>query len=135
MCLDYERASNNNGGRKVAMTATQPELPLSTKAGRGKAGPRHAATMLRLLLGHKCWLTRADFKERAGLNFRACALGREAAHGRIIRGPRGYKATACATPEEIQQSSAMWLAQIKSEAKQRKQMLHRAHKILNGEEQ
>ena len=59
------------------------------------------------------WMTR---KEMAafGLTERDCRKARQESKGRIIFGPKGYKATSDATIEEIQRAAATLASQAKA---------------------
>ena len=109
---------------------TQLTLDLSKPSTRRKAGPNLARRMIAILAVNRGWITRREFKSNHGIDDRACRLGRECAHGRIIRGNLGYKLLAHATPEEIRKACNAWLSQIEAEQEQYRLLIKRAHKTL-----
>lgn len=125
---------------------TQLDLPLTTRKQRKRVGPKLAARMIAIL--SKCegngWLTRKQFSwytietgaasmqtKPATFTDRACRLGRECSHGRIIRGQRGYKLLRRATQEEYAESMGAWTKQIQAEQEQYSMTAKRWHKGLD----
>lgn len=109
--------------------AQQLTFNLSERKTRRKAGPQAARRMIQVLAARRDWITRAEFAAY-GLTDRACRLGREWSHGRILRGQRGYKLLRYATPEEIRECGAAWLAQIQAEQREYALFTRRAHRAL-----
>ena len=108
----------------------QLTLDFRERAIRRKAGPNLARRMIAVLAARKDWTTRAQFAAY-GLNDRACRLGRECSHGRILRGQRGYLLLRHATPEDIRQCGAAWLAQIQAEQREYSRFIRRAHEAMS----
>ena len=80
-----------------------PELFLSRPV-REQYGAICSRRMLDILTAHGGWMTRADLAGH-GLAPRLCRLARQHSGGAIIAGQRGYRATACATVEEIHEAA------------------------------
>ena len=80
-----------------------PELFLSRPV-REQYGAICSRRMLDILTAHGGWMTRADLAAH-GLAPRLCRLARQHSGGAIIAGQRGYRATACATVEEIHEAA------------------------------
>ena len=112
------------------MTGKQLTLFAKTKAGRQKRCYL-AARMIAVLAVSRRWMTRAEFAERGfSKDGRECRAARAAAHGRIIRGQKGYKLMRYATVDEIRASSNAWMSQIISEQRQHRLETKRAHEAL-----
>lgn len=111
---------------------TQLELSFSEHRSRKRAGPRLAARLIAILSVHRHGLKRAELTH-FGLNDRACRLGREYSHGRIISGPTGYKLLKYATPVEIRACLGRIVAQIEAEQEQYRQLAARAHRMLHAD--
>jgi hypothetical protein len=111
---------------------TQPELGLFGPPKPDKA--RHIARrMIAALKMHGGWMTRKQFAER-GIDNRQCRAGREASHGRILCGQRGFKLRLFATCDEIRECMAFFQA-IEDKARlQRLQYARRSHKSLHERE-
>ena len=118
------------------MTATPLNLPLNERKTRKRLGPMLAARMIAIL--RKCggdgWMTRRGFSfhwtdrhQLVRFNDRACRLGRECSHGRIIAGQKGYKLLRRATMEEYIASMGAWSKQIQAEQKQYSMTAKRWH--------
>jgi len=111
---------------------TQLTLDFSDRKTRRRAGPRLAARMMAILAARGDWTTRAQLRAiDAALTDRACRLGRECAHGRILQGQRGYKLLRHATPAEIRAAYGAFISQIEAEQNQAAQLMRRAHAALN----
>jgi len=114
------------------MNARQISLDLSQKKKRKKAGPHLARKMIAYLAGRQGrWVNRSELKVHQGLTDRECRLGREAAHGRILAGQKGYKLLKYATPDEIREAGNMWISRVKANQEQYSQLMRRAHAMIN----
>ena len=113
------------------MNARQISLDLSQKKKRKKAGPHLARKMIAVLSVSKTWMKRKDFLNWIALTDRECRLGREAAHGRILAGQKGYKLLKYATPDEIREAGNMWISRVKANQEQYSQLMRRAHAMIN----
>lgn len=112
------------------MSAVQLSLDLRERKSRRKAGPKLAARMMSILAVRGDWTTRRQLAHY-GLNDRACRLGREWAHGRVIASRLGYKLLRYATPEEIREAGNAILRQIEAEQRNYAMLTRRAHEALH----
>lgn len=114
---------------------TQPDFLglLFHKSERAKRAPRFAARMIAVLHVAREWVTRREFNEKHGFSKdgRECRLGCAASHGRIIAGQKGYKLTKYAAHEEIANSLASIMLQIKAEKKRYSMLCRRAHLMVH----
>ena len=71
-------------------------------AANARKKPQLARRMIAVLSVKKRWMTSSEFISSHGFaNKRECSLGREAANGRIIFGPKGFKLLYHATEDDV----------------------------------
>ena len=75
---------------------TQQELPFKVKGKKPKSNP-----LLSMLESYDRWVTTGELHRSFGWRDRHCRDMAELSFGRIISGNKGYKASCCATPDEI----------------------------------
>jgi len=109
---------------------TQTELDLKERKTRKRVGPKLAAKMIAFLSVKRGWVTRREFFSEQGMSDRACRLGRESSHGRILAGQAGYALVKNCTPDEISKACNAILSQIEAEQEQYRMLVKRAHKQL-----
>ena len=108
------------------------QLNLFDERTRGVPAGRCAARMIAILVKRGGgWLKRADFAEY-GLTDRQCRAGREAAHGRIICGQRGFKLTRNASGEEVAECLAFLASSIRAFQEDYRLVSRRAHRQLHN---
>ena len=82
-----------------------PEL-FTSRPVREQYGAICSRRMLDILSASGEWMTRADLAAH-GLSPRLCRLARQHSGGAIIAGQRGYRATSCATLEELHEAATV----------------------------
>ena len=72
-----------------------------------------SSAMLKVLVENGGWLTRRQLAEY-GFDDRACRLAGEFSDGRIIFGQRGYRASECATVDELNMAASTLMSQARA---------------------
>lgn len=111
------------------MTSTQMDLFAPRAVSRAEPDEL-AARLLVYLERAGGWRTREDVRRDVGFTDRETRLARQASDGAIIYGQRGFRATACATVEEIAACANTLESQAREMTAQAIRLRNRAHRRI-----